>query len=332
MRSGFSTSRTLGSPRDGRPAGAGHVRSRGRAVRARARHATRRRRAVFELAPLGASGEDLLAPEQEMEWMRRLSDELDLPVSFTLLQIDAAPDVWRGLMDESLRAHDAGAQVVPQVAARPFGMLLGFPTRHGFSGRPTYRELAARLSPDELLAELAKPGGAGADPGRGRRRARPDGAVRRHVPAGAGLARPPLRARRPAGLRADPRPHDRGDGGGGRRRAARRCCTTSCSSTARSTCSCCRSSTTPSATTTPSARCCCTRRRVGTVRRRRALRAHLRRVDPDVHAHALGARPHARRHAAARVPGEEADVRHRRALRARRPRRRSRRARRPTST
>jgi N-acyl-D-amino-acid deacylase len=114
-------------------------------------------RAVFELAPLGAAGEDLLAPEQEMGWMVKLSDELDLPVSFTLLQIDAAPDAWRGLMDESLRAYDAGAHVVPQVAARPFGMLLGFPTRHGFSGRPTYRALAARLSPDELLAELAKP-------------------------------------------------------------------------------------------------------------------------------------------------------------------------------
>src|SRR6478752_5899866 len=40
---------------------------------------------VFELAPLGASGEDLLAPQQEMAWMRRLSEELDLPVSFTLL-------------------------------------------------------------------------------------------------------------------------------------------------------------------------------------------------------------------------------------------------------
>ena len=57
--------------------------------------------------------------------------------------------------------------MVPQVAARPFGMLLGFPTRHGFSGRPTYRALAARLTPDELLAELAKPDGASADPGRG---------------------------------------------------------------------------------------------------------------------------------------------------------------------
>ena len=153
---GFSTSRTLGHrAMDGRPvpgtfAAEDELFALGRAMR-------RAGGGVFELAPLGASGEDLLAPQQEMAWMRRLSEELDLPVSFTLLQIDAAPDVWRGLMDESLRALDAGARVVPQVAARPFGMLLGFPTRHGFSGRPTYRELAARLSPDELLVELAKP-------------------------------------------------------------------------------------------------------------------------------------------------------------------------------
>jgi N-acyl-D-amino-acid deacylase len=153
---GFSTSRTLGHrAMDGRPvpgtfAAEDELFALGRAMR-------RAGGGVFELAPLGASGEDLLAPQQEMAWMRRLSEELDLPVSFTLLQIDAAPDAWRGLMDESLRALDAGARVVPQVAARPFGMLLGFPTRHGFSGRPTYRELAARLSPDELLVELAKP-------------------------------------------------------------------------------------------------------------------------------------------------------------------------------
>jgi len=153
---GFSTSRTLGHrAMDGPPvpgtfAAEDELFALGGAMR-------RAGGGVFELAPLGASGEDLLAPQQEMAWMRRLSEALDLPVSFTLLQIDAAPDAWRGLMDESLRAHDDGAQVVPQVAARPFGMLLGFPTRHGFSGRPTYRELAARLSPEELLVELARP-------------------------------------------------------------------------------------------------------------------------------------------------------------------------------
>ena len=257
---GFSTSRTLGHrAMDGRPvpgtfAAEDELFALGRAMR-------RAGGGVFELAPLGASGEDLLAPQQEMAWMGRLSDELDLPVSFTLLQIDAAPDAWRGLMDESLRALDAGARVVPQVAARPFGMLLGFPTRHGFSGRPTYRELAARLSPDELLVELAKPAV------RAQILAEPDvepdptvlfdgifqlvqGSLDRLYVLGDPPVYEPTPDRTIAAMaeEAGVEPH-------------RRCCTTSCSSTARNTCSCCRSSTTPSATTTPSARCCCTRRR-----------------------------------------------------------------------
>ena len=77
------------------------------------------------------------------------------------MQVDAAPDLWRELMDESIRATDAGAPVYPQVAARPFGMLLGFPTPSRVQ-RPAHvpRARATRLPPDDLLAELAKPDGA----------------------------------------------------------------------------------------------------------------------------------------------------------------------------
>ncbi len=232
---GFSTSRTLGHrAMDGRPvpgtfAAEDELFALGQAMK-------RGGRSVFELAPLGAAGEDLLAPEQEMGWMRRLSDQLELPVSFTLLQIDAAPDAWRGLMDESLRAHDAGAQVVPQVAARPFGMLLGFPTRHGFSGRPTYRQLAARLAPRRIARRAGPSADPVADSLRGRRRARPGRAVRRHVPPRPGVTRPPLLARRPARLRAHARSHDCRDGRGRRGATRWRCSTTSCSNTTRSTC------------------------------------------------------------------------------------------------
>ena len=60
-------------------------------------------------------------------------------------------------MAESLAAHDAGAPIYPQVAARPFGMLLGFPGHHAFSKRPTYVELRAKLSHEELATELLKP-------------------------------------------------------------------------------------------------------------------------------------------------------------------------------
>jgi len=111
---------------------------------------------VFELAPAGAAGLDLVSPPKEMDWMRRLSARFDVPVSFALLQVEAAPELWREMMDESLRAVDDGARVYPQIAGRPFGMLIGLQTNHAFAKRPTFASLA-HLPLGELVAELRKP-------------------------------------------------------------------------------------------------------------------------------------------------------------------------------
>ena len=219
---------------------------------------------------------------------------------------------------------------------RPFGMLLGFPTpsRVQPAGPPTARWRDALLARRARSPSWRSPTVRAADPRRGRRPARPDRAVRRLVQLVQALARPALRrsATRPTTSPPPSRTHRR-DGRGRRRRPARRCSTTSCSSTTRSTCSCCRSSTTPTATTTPSARCCCTRRGVSGLSDGGAHCGLI--CDASIPTFMLThwARDRMpRRHAAARVPGEEADRRHRRALRARRPRRARRRARRPTST
>jgi N-acyl-D-aspartate/D-glutamate deacylase len=153
---GFSTSRTLGhramngEPVPGTFAAEDELFGLGRAM-------AEGGGGVFELAPMGAAGEDIVAPKTEVEWMRRLAAEIDRPVSFALIQVDAAPELWREIMAESMAAHEAGAPIYPQVAARPFGMLLGFAGHHAFSKRPTYVELATRLSPQELAAELLKP-------------------------------------------------------------------------------------------------------------------------------------------------------------------------------
>ena len=50
-------------------------------------------RGVFELAPAGALGEDLAAPDREMAWMRKLSAAIGRPVTFALTQNDHDPDV-----------------------------------------------------------------------------------------------------------------------------------------------------------------------------------------------------------------------------------------------
>jgi N-acyl-D-amino-acid deacylase len=153
---GFSTSRTIahqamdGEPVPGTFAAEDEVFGLGRAMAAGGQ-------AVFELAPQGAAGEDIVAPKKELEWMQRLGAEIERPLSFALIQVDADPNLWREQLDISAAAHAAGSQLYPQIAARPFGMLLGFPGHHGFTHRPTYRKLKAECSHEELAHRLAEP-------------------------------------------------------------------------------------------------------------------------------------------------------------------------------
>ena len=111
---------------------------------------------VFELAPMGSAGEDIVGPKKEVDWMRRLSAAIHRPVTFALLQVDAAPGLWRELMDESLRAVDEGADLWPQVAGRATGLLSGhFTTYSLFDLIPAYQALKAEnLSPEAFVAVL----------------------------------------------------------------------------------------------------------------------------------------------------------------------------------
>ena len=111
---------------------------------------------IFELAPAGTAGEDIVAPKAEVDWMRRLSAAIHRPVTFALVQVDTAPGLWRELMDESLRAVDDGADLWPQVAGRGFGLLSGHFTTYCLLDQiPAYQQLKARgLTPDELIAAL----------------------------------------------------------------------------------------------------------------------------------------------------------------------------------
>ena len=153
---GFSSSRTIahramdGEPVPGTYAAEDELFALGRAMAAGGA-------GVFELAPQGAAGEDIVAPKKELEWMQRLGAEIDCALSFALIQVDAAPDLWREQLDISAAAHEAGSRLHPQIAARPFGMLLGFPGHHAFTHRPTYRRLKAQCSREELAARLAEP-------------------------------------------------------------------------------------------------------------------------------------------------------------------------------
>ena len=111
---------------------------------------------IVELAPAGVQGEDMSAPEREVDWMGRLSGAVGRPVSFALVQHDVAPEHWRTLLalcDQAGEEH--GAQLRPQVAARPNTLLIGHQTFQPFGFRPTMTKLS-ELPLAERVTELRK--------------------------------------------------------------------------------------------------------------------------------------------------------------------------------
>jgi N-acyl-D-aspartate/D-glutamate deacylase len=143
---GFSTSRTLahraidGEPVPGTFAAEDELFGIGRALGELGT-------GVFELAPAGIMGEDLAAPEREMDWMQRLSAAIDRPVTFALSQNNADPDSWRRLLDLSADAAARGVSVRPQVHGRTVSLLLGFQTFHPLAFTPAWSAAGLGLLP-----------------------------------------------------------------------------------------------------------------------------------------------------------------------------------------
>src|SRR4029079_4726154 len=99
---------------------------------------------VFELAPAGALGEDLAAPEREMKWMRELAATIGRPVTFALTQNAHAPDSWSRMLELCAQAAADGAPVTPQVAGRPVTLLLGPQTFHPVAYCPAFAPIGGQ--------------------------------------------------------------------------------------------------------------------------------------------------------------------------------------------
>ena len=114
---------------------------------------------IFELAPAGSAGEEVADPYREIDWMRRLSAAIGRPVTFAMLQVDTAPDLWEELLDASLQATSEGAALWPQVAGRPTGLLSGHQTSYSLlDDIPAYQQLKAQcLTADQLATALGDP-------------------------------------------------------------------------------------------------------------------------------------------------------------------------------
>lgn len=155
---GFSTSRVqahvtlAGDPVPGTMAGEDELFAIARAI------ADTGRPVVFQVAEAGVDGQDPNDALSEMAWMRKLSSELKIPVSFLVLQSMTAPNLWKELLDSAIEAEKEGGKLRAQIANRPFGMLLGLTTRHPFMKRPSFDRLVQSCeSLEALVRELRRP-------------------------------------------------------------------------------------------------------------------------------------------------------------------------------
>ena len=95
--------------------------------------------AVFELAPQGVAGEDIIAPKKELDWMQRLGAEIDRPISFGMIQVDAAPDLWREQLASLPPPTRRAVGCIPRSPRDRSGCCSAFP---GITPSPTARPSA----------------------------------------------------------------------------------------------------------------------------------------------------------------------------------------------
>ncbi|MDB5479589.1 MAG: Amidohydrolase 3 [Caulobacteraceae bacterium] len=132
---GFSTSRTkLHLAADGSPVPGSFVEA--EELLGLAQAVARGGGGVFQMVS------DFTAPSAEFAWMRRIAEVTDLPVVFTMVQYEETPDQWRELLALTDAAVADGAQIIPQVANRPVGMLINLDSKtHPFSEHPSFEAL-----------------------------------------------------------------------------------------------------------------------------------------------------------------------------------------------
>jgi len=148
---GFSTNRlAMHTSKDGRPVPGTYADERelfaiGRAV-------ARAGGGVVEIVSAEGMGTSPGGYHADVDWGGRLAREAGIPVTLCLTQIDNHPDLWRDVLGWIHTEQDRGAELVPQVAGRPLGILIGLGTKHPFQGRAAYEEVVGLPVPQRAAA------------------------------------------------------------------------------------------------------------------------------------------------------------------------------------
>ena len=112
--------------------------------------------ALVQSVPAGSMGEDKDGPVRDVELYREISLATGAAFTFSTVQVHANPEQWREMLARCASANAAGARLVPQVLARPAGLLASFDTFNPFANRPAYQEVA-ELPMAERVRRLREP-------------------------------------------------------------------------------------------------------------------------------------------------------------------------------
>jgi N-acyl-D-aspartate/D-glutamate deacylase len=104
------------------------------------------------LPPYAASAPPTREPwRHEIELLPHLVEVSGRPLSFSLIQVDHAPDRWRDLLDQVAQSNAQGHPMRVQVGARSIGVVFGLEaTLHPFMVHATYKELAGLPLPERV--------------------------------------------------------------------------------------------------------------------------------------------------------------------------------------
>jgi N-acyl-D-aspartate/D-glutamate deacylase len=103
---------------------------------------------IGDMAMLGGERFD---QDHELRLLADISRTTGQRITFTTVQHRDDPQAWRAVLDATVEANASGAQLYPQVASRPIGILGGLAGYHPFMRRPAYLALA-----DLPLADQAR--------------------------------------------------------------------------------------------------------------------------------------------------------------------------------
>ena len=101
-------------------------------------------------------GDDPSVVSTELDWIGTMAVATGLTATFIVLQHTQDPERWRLEMEAANQWRARGGNVVPLVAGRPFGVLLGWEVRHPFRLRPSY-EAVDHLPRAERVERLREP-------------------------------------------------------------------------------------------------------------------------------------------------------------------------------